>query len=222
MQTATESSDLRAIQERLEHLRDGVSTIVAAEKALIKNRAERLQVVRRETAQREEADAEQLTRRIHELAAARQQEIDAAQAVIEARSARIHQAYHHSRAALAQHVQGVKDQKIGQVQGSIMRKRQARQQELDQAKQRHQEFQALIVGDRATRRELRKSALAAFRTYQPLLADRFNGKRKSAVDVDRTGTPEQLRESLLSKLGEARERTSCRSRGFSGLSRSGC
>ncbi len=207
MQTATKPIDLRSVQGHLEHLREGVSTIVASEKALIKNRAERLQVVRRETTQREEADAEKLTRRIHELAAVRQQEIDAAQAATEARGARIQQAYHNSRAALARRVQTVKDHKIGQVQGSIMRNRQARQQELDHAKQEHQMFQSLIAGDRGVRRELRKSVLAAFRTYQPLLADRFNGKRKSSADVDRSGTPEKLRESLLAKLEDARDAT---------------
>ncbi len=205
MQTATESTDLRSVREKLEHLREDVSAIVASEKALIKNRAERLQVVRRETAQREEADAEKLNRRIHKLAAARQQEIDAAQIASEARGARIHQTYHNSRAALAQHVQTAKDHKIGKVQGSIMRNRQARQQELDLAKEEHRAFQSLIVGDRATRRELRKSVLAAFRTYQPLLADRFNGRRKVSGNAGHSGTPEKLRELLLEKLQDARE-----------------
>jgi DNA segregation ATPase FtsK/SpoIIIE-like protein len=205
MQTATEPIDPRSVRGQLEHLREGVSAIVASEKALIKNRAERLQVVRKETAQREEADAEKHTRRIHELAAVRQQEIDAAQIASEARGARIHQAYHNSRAALARHVQTAKDHKIGRVQGSIMRNRQARQQELDHAKEAHREFQALIAGDRTTRRELRKSALAAFRTYQPLLADRFNGKRKVTTETGRHDSPEKLRELLLEKLQDACE-----------------
>jgi hypothetical protein len=203
MQTATESTDPRAVRDKLERLREGVSAIVASEKALIKNRAERLQVVRKETARREEADAEKLTARIHELAAVRQQEIDAARIATEARGAGIQQAYHNSRAALAQHVQTAKDHKLGRVQGSIMRNRQARQQELDQAKEEHRAFQSLIAGDRTARRELRKSALAAFRTYQPLVADRFNGKRKVAVETDRHDTPEKLRGLLQEKLQQA-------------------
>ena len=205
MQTATESIDLRSVQGKLEHLKTEVATIVASEKALIKNRAERLQVLRREMVQREEMDAEILTRRIHELAAARQLEIDAAQAAAEARSAWIHHVYHTSRTALAQRVQVVKDHKIGQVQGSILRNRQARQQELDRAKEAHQAFQSLIAGHRGGRREIRKSVLAALRSYQQLLADRFNGKRKATVDVDHTGSPGKLRESLLEKLQDARD-----------------
>ncbi|MGL4400043.1 MAG: FtsK/SpoIIIE domain-containing protein [Luteolibacter sp.] len=205
MQTAIEFTNPRSVREKLEHLRDGVSRIVASEKALIKNRAERLQLVRKETARREEADAAQLTRRIHELAAARQQEIDAVQAATAARSAWIHQAYHHSRAALAQQVQTTKDHKIGQVQGAIMRNRQARQLELDQANEQHRAFQSLIAGDRAIRRELRKSVLVAFRTYQLLLADRFNGKRKTSGNAETSGAPEELRERLLEELQHARE-----------------
>ena len=104
MQTATESTDLRSVQGQLEHLKSGVASVITREKALIKERAERLLAVRREMVQREEADAEKLTRRIHELAAVRQQAIDEAQAVMEVRSAKINQAYHNSRSALAQRV----------------------------------------------------------------------------------------------------------------------
>ena len=66
-------------------------------------------------------------------------------------------------------------------------------------------FEALVAGDRETRRKLRKSVRLAFRSYQPLLANHFNGKRVKSVEVDRTGTPEKLREDLLEKLEAARE-----------------
>lgn len=203
MQTATESINLRSVQEQLEHLKSGVSAIVASENALIKERAERLLVVRREMNQRVEAGEEKLTRRIQELAAVRQQAIDAAQAATEARSARIHQAYHASRNALAHRVQIEKDRRIGQVQGSIMRSRQARQDELDQARKAHQAFQALLSADREQRRKLRKSALAAFRPYQLLLAGQFNGGPARTPDVDSSGAPENLRGELLGKLADA-------------------
>ncbi|MES2920757.1 MAG: FtsK/SpoIIIE domain-containing protein [Verrucomicrobiota bacterium] len=207
MQTATESTDLRSVQGQLEHLKSGVAAVITREKALIKERAERLLAVRREMVLREEADAEKLTRRIHELAAARQQAIDEAQAVAEARGAKINQAYHHSRSALANRAQGVKDRRIGQVQGSIMRNRQARQQELTQAKEAHQAFQTQLAADRKVRRELRITVLKALRSYQLLLANRFNGKRAMTAEVDRTGTPEKLREALLEQLARANEAT---------------
>jgi hypothetical protein len=164
MQTATESIDLRSIQEQLEHLKSGVSAIVDSEKALIKSRAERLLVVRREMTQREEVDAEKLTRRIHELAAVRQEAIDAAQAAKEVRSARIHQLYHNSRATLSHRLQAAKDRRIGLVQGSIMRNRQLRQDELEHATEAHQAFEILVAGDRDTRRTQRKSVHLAFRS----------------------------------------------------------
>ena len=203
MQTATESTDLRSVQGQLDHLKSGVATVIAREKALIKERAERLLAVRREMVLREEADAEKLTRRVHELAAVRQHAIDEAQAAMEMRGSKINQAYHHSRAALANRVQGVKDRRIGQVQGSIMRNRQVRQQELAEAKEAHQSFQTQLAADRKVRRDLRSAVLKALRSYQPLLANRFNGKHALTTDVDLTGTPEKLRGALLEQLGNA-------------------
>ncbi len=205
MQTATESTDLRSVQGQLDHLKSDVATVITREKMLIKERAERLLAVRREMVVREEADAEKLTRRIHELAAVRQLAIDDAQTVVEVRGAKINQAYHHSRAALAHRVQGVKDRRIGQLQGSIMRNRQVRQQELAQAKEAHQAFQAQLAADRKVRRELRISMLKALRSYQPLLENRFNGKHALATTVDLTGTPEKLRAAFLEQLGTAGE-----------------
>ena len=203
MQTATKPTDLRSIQGHIAHLRDGITATVASENALLLNRAERLRTVQRETAHREAADSEKLTHRLHKLDATRQQKIDAAHAALTARNARIQEAYHASRAALAQQVSGAKDRKIGQVQASIMRNRQARQQELDRAKEKHHEFQSLIAADRIDRLKLRESILTSFRTYQIILADRFNGKHSSTTAAEPTGTPEELRKSLLAKLQQA-------------------
>ena len=204
MQTATESIDLRTVQGQLEHLKAGVCAVVASEKELIKNRAERLVVVRRELLQREEADAAKLTRAVHQLAIVRQQAIDLEQAAMEARNARIHQAYHSSRSALAGRVQGVKDRRIGKVQGSIMLSRQARQIELTEAKEQHNAFQSQLAADRGVRRGLRKSVLSALRSYRPLLESRFDGKRAIAPVVDRPGTPEIFHGAMLARLEDAR------------------
>jgi hypothetical protein len=204
MQTATKPTDLRSIQGHIAHLRDGITATVASENALLLNRAERLRTVQRETAHREAADSEKLTHRLHKLDATRQQKIDAAHAALTARNARIQEAYHASRAALAQRVSGAKDRKIGQVQASIMRNRQARQQELDRAKEKHHEFQSLIAADRIDRLKLRESILTSFRTYQLILADRFNGKHSSTTAAEPTGTTEELRKSLLAELQQAR------------------
>ncbi|MES2437581.1 MAG: FtsK/SpoIIIE domain-containing protein [Verrucomicrobiota bacterium] len=204
MQTATESIDLRSVQAQLDQLKSGVAAVTTAERDLIRNRAERLAVVRREMIQREEADAEKSARAIQDLAMRRQQEIEQAQAAKDARAGKIHHAYHTSRSALANRAQGVKDRRIGQVQGSIMRNRQIREQELATAKEEHLAFQTLLGGDRATRRDLRKSVLTAFRSYRPLLENRFHGKPAKSGETDPAATPAKLREAMQEKLEDAR------------------
>lgn len=205
MQTATESTNFRTVQERLERLKSGVTEVIAMEKALIKKRAEKQSAVRRESILREETDAEILTRRIHELAAVRQQEIDQARATMEARGAKSHQAYHSSRAALAQRVQVVKDRRIGQVQGAIMRKRQARDQELSGVRAKQQELLSDLLAVQVLRRDLRKSVFKAFRSYKPLLTKYFEGKGSSNFQPDSNQTPEEWREALHGRLDEVRE-----------------
>ncbi len=200
MQTATESTDLRSVQGQLDHLKSAVADVVSSEQALIKERAARMTVVRREMILRDEADAELAKARIQALAAVRQQAIDAEAAAWEARGERIHQAYHASRASLAQRVQGVKDRRIGRVQGAIMRNRQARQLELEQAKVEHQAFQTQLAEDRSVRRAIRASVLKAFQTYRPLLAG-----TDSVAGIDLTAPPEMLRKKLLENLESARE-----------------
>ncbi len=205
MQTATESINLRSVQGRLEHLKSGVASVISSEHDLIKNRAERLQVVRREMLAREEADAEVLNHRVRELATARQEEIAHTDAVFAARGDKFHQAYHASRAAMAQRVQSVKDRKIGQVQGAIMRKRETRKQELVRAEEAHRAFQSELLADRNLRRDLRKSILSAFRSYRPLMEKHYDGKRTDAPELDLTSPPAALREKLLARLSSAGE-----------------
>ncbi len=203
MQTATDSTDLRTVREKLAELKSGISRIAASEKDLIKNRADRMLGVRREMAQREEAGTERLNRKLQELAVVRQAAIEREEDRLAARGTRIHQAYHSSRAAFANQAQGVKDKRIGQVQGGIMRNRQARQEELAVATQAHQAFLELLGSDRATRRDLRGAALKTFRTYSPLVGKKFAGKPAKLQDPE--PTPEKSRERLLEKLQTAKQ-----------------
>jgi DNA segregation ATPase FtsK/SpoIIIE, S-DNA-T family len=205
MQTATEPICLRSVLEGLTDLKSGVSAVVASENELIRARAERGVQVRREMARREETEAERLNARLHELAAGRHQAIDRAHERAQARGAAIQRAYHSSRSALAQRIQGAKDRRIGQVQGSIMRNRQARQQELAAATEAQKTFLEKLSEDRASRRELRKSIMVALRSHWPLLKGRFDGKRAAADALDTNGTPEHLRDQLLACLDTARE-----------------
>ncbi len=198
MQTATDSTDLRTAREKIEALKSGISSIVASEKDLIKNRADRMLGVRREMAQREEADTEKFNRKLQELAVLRQAAIEREEDRVAARGAKIHQAYHSSRSAFVNQAQGAKDKRIGQVQGGIMRNRQARQEELAVATQAHQSFLELLGKDRSTRRDLRANALKTFRTYLPLVGKQFTGK--GAKQIEPEPTPEKSRERLLEKL----------------------
>ncbi len=205
MQTATDAIDLQTVQEKLTELKSGISVIAAREKLLIKSRAERMGTVRRESIQREEAAAGKFNGKLLELAALRQQAVDSEQERMAAHHAWIHRAYHAAKAALANRAQGVKDRRIGQVQGAMMRNRQARQEDLKQAAEAHKEFQKELIADQKIRRGLRGSILKTFRSYQPLVMDRFNGKRHVTTDVDTSGTAETLRIALQEKLREARE-----------------
>jgi S-DNA-T family DNA segregation ATPase FtsK/SpoIIIE len=205
MQTATDAIDFETVQEKLAELKSGISSIAARERVLIKNRAERMGTVRRESIQREEGAAEKFNLKLLEIAAVRQGAIDIEQRRLAARNEWIHRAYHSAKAVLANQAQGVKDRRIGQVQGAIMRNRQARQEELKLAAQAHETFQNELMADRTIRRELRTAALKAFRTYQPLVMDRFNGRRKMEAMVEPSGSAESLRIALHEKLEESRE-----------------
>ena len=138
MQTAIEESiDPRAVLEALDHLKSGMATAMAAENALLKSKAERLSALRRESQRHAEADAGKLDLVVHALSADFNQQLSRAQDSMEARTARIQQLYHSSRTSLARRIQAIKDLRIGQMQGSIMRRRQERQLELAQATEHH-------------------------------------------------------------------------------------
>ncbi|RYD24058.1 MAG: hypothetical protein EOP87_26245, partial [Verrucomicrobiaceae bacterium] len=186
-------------------LKAGVAKVAASERDLIKSRAERMAVVRRENLQREEADTDKLNRRFMELDARRQQEIELAHAAAEARGAWIHRAYHASKSALADRAQGVKDRRIGQVQGSIMRNRQARQEELAKAKLDHGEFLAKVAAGRAVRRDLGKAVLKTFRSYQLLIHGRFHGNAAAGNDMGQEGDPYRSHALMLENTGVAAE-----------------
>ena len=68
MQTATDKLAPDTVDQKLEVLKSGIAGIRAAEQELIKNRAERMTVVRREMIQRGEASEEKHQRRLRELA----------------------------------------------------------------------------------------------------------------------------------------------------------
>jgi hypothetical protein len=207
MQTATESIDPRSVQERLGRLKSGVSSTTAAEAALMKTKAERLSALRREAQKFAEADAQKLEIRVHGLAADFKEQTGRAQVAMELRSARIQHAYHSSKAALARRIQAEKDSRIGKVQGAIMRNRQTRQQELDQASASHGVFVEQLTADRAVRRDLRKRVLSSFRTFRPWLDGWFDGRRGKFPAVEAPQTPEKSREALLETLEEARTAT---------------
>ncbi len=204
MQTATESTDLRTVLGELGHLKSAIASVTADEAALFKKQAQALVAVRHEMTRREETDAGKLNRRLQEIAVIQKDSVARAEAETEARQARVHEAYHSSRTSLAQSQQETKDRRIGQVQGSIMRNRQVRQRELDVAKTAHQEFLTILEGDRGVRRELRRSVLSVFRSFRPLVADKFEGTRFKVPAVDAPATPEATREELLKTHDEAR------------------
>ncbi|MEO8613901.1 MAG: hypothetical protein ABI600_02080, partial [Luteolibacter sp.] len=204
MQTATETIDLRSVQGQIEALKTAIATVRAGEAVLIKKQAEGLVAVRKEMARREEADAEKLNARIHELTAIHHQTVEALNAATQKRQARIHQTYHASKSTLAQRMQEMKDRRIGQVQGVIMRNRQQRQQQLEIATEAHREFQTQLLADRGVRHALRDSVLRAFRSFKPLLRGKFEGTRMKVPEIDSTGSPEETRKALLEALDEAR------------------
>jgi DNA segregation ATPase FtsK/SpoIIIE, S-DNA-T family len=162
-------------------------------------------VVRREVTRREEANEEKSNQRMLELAARRDQAISLEQAALEARRERIHQAYHSSRASLASRTQEEKDFRLGKLQGSIMRSRQVRQQELTAAEKAHQQFRDELTTLQHERRELRAAVLKSFVTYQSLIINRFNRRDKNAAAMDLSASPETLRSQLQETLSDARE-----------------
>jgi hypothetical protein len=174
------------VLEQVHALQAGMASTLAGEDALAEARAAKLAVVRRAITRREETETATTAARLADLAARHRQALEAAHAGFGARSAWIQSAYHHSRASLAQHLQDLKDRRIGHVQGTILRNRQSRKEALAQTAEAHRAFQELLVADRNVRHQLRDSALRALRSFrlglQPLF-HRRNGPPAGA------GTP---------------------------------
>jgi S-DNA-T family DNA segregation ATPase FtsK/SpoIIIE len=203
MQTATENFDPRSVRDRLERLKTGVSSAAAAEKGLMKSKAERLSALRREAQHHAEQDAQKLEIRIHALNEGYKEQLAQVQAAMELRHARIQQAYHSSKSSLARGIQESKDRKIGKVQGAIMRNRQTRQQELEQAGEQQRMFQEELMSDRGTRRDVRKRVLSACRTFRPWIDGWFDGRRGNFPAEEAPASAEETRKVLLGRLDEA-------------------
>ena len=204
MQTVNESIDLRSVHEPLEHLQSGVASATEAVTGLLKTKAERMSALRREAQRHAEGNTGKRDTCIHALNADFKERIAREQAVMEARSARIQQVYHSSRESLARRIQAMKDRRIGRLQGSIIARRQMRQQELEQAIENHRLFQEQLLADRAVRRDLRKSVLSSLRTFRPWLDGWFDGRRGKSRTLEIPATPEETHAELLEKLEEAR------------------
>ncbi|MCX6864913.1 MAG: FtsK/SpoIIIE domain-containing protein [Verrucomicrobia bacterium] len=204
MQTVNESINPRAVHEPLERLKSGVAAATTAVTALMQSKAERLSVLRREAQRHAEENTGKRDLRIHALNADFNARVAHEQGFMEARSARIQQLYHSSRESLARRIQAMKDRRIGQMQGSIIRRRQTSQQELDQALEQHRTFQAQLLAQRAVRRDLRKSVLSSLRTFRPWLDAWFDGRRGKSQTLEIPVTPEETHAELLERLEEAR------------------
>ncbi len=205
MQIANESADPRKVTEGLTRLKSAIAAVTAAEAALLKDKAAKLSALRREAQNHAEAEDRTLDARIHAIHEDFRLRIESVHAAAGTRSARAQQAYHASRSALAREMQEMKDLRIGRVQGDIMRRRQVRQQDLDQAAAANEAFRKSLADDRVTRREIRARTLSAFRTFRPLIASRFDGRRGGFPEVDAPPTAEQTRSALIDTLDAARE-----------------
>jgi DNA segregation ATPase FtsK/SpoIIIE-like protein len=205
MQIANDAIDPRKVTEEIDRLKSGIASITAAEKAVLKTKAEKLSTLRRWAQQHAEAETLKLDVRIQAIDRDFKLKLADARAAAEARVARVQQAYHASKAALAQSTQQIKDRRIGRAQGDLMQRRQMRQQEFEHAAAVNEAFQNSLVADRATRREIRKRVLSSLRTFRPVIAPRFNGRRGGAPDIGEPQTPEQTRADLLDTLAAARE-----------------
>lgn len=205
MQTSTESTDLPSILARLERLGASVAAVAADEGELIKNRAERMVAVRKEVAHREELDAARFEQAVSTLSAARTEALSAAVDWNDARAARVQDAYHASRQSVTERAQGVKDRRIGRIQGTIMRNRQARQEELERAKREHGDFLVSLVPLQKERREVRDSAYKSFRSYMPVIRPKMEGKGFADADSEKGATPDQTRYLLVAEIAKIRD-----------------
>ena len=170
---------------QLQAVKAGITAALSGEEQLAQARAADMLVVRRANTQREEAATATTAAQLADLATGFRQDMEGAQAALDARSAWIHRAYQNSRSALARHLQDLKDRRIGQVQGGILRNRKSRKDELAQAAEGHCAFQDLLVADRNLRHQLRDSALRGLRSFRLWLQPQFYG-RSAVLDAATT------------------------------------
>ncbi len=164
------------VLEQLRGVKAGLSATLAGEEQLAQARAAKILVVRRANTHREESETAAIAGQLADLATGYRQAKEIVQAALDARHAWIQHAYQNSRSALARHLQDLKDRRIGQVQGGILRNRKSRKEELAQAAGKHREFQELLVADRVIRHQLRASALQGLRSFRLWLQPQFYGR----------------------------------------------
>jgi DNA segregation ATPase FtsK/SpoIIIE, S-DNA-T family len=205
MRNANETIGPRQVTEGITRLKADIAAITAAEAALLKTKAGKLSALRREAQQHADAEAEVIDARVHGIHEDFKREVETVHAAAGKRAAHVQHAYHASKAAIAREIQETKDRRIGRVQGDIMRRRQTRQQSLDQAAADNEAFQKSLADDRAGRRDIRGRVLSSFRTFRPLVASRFDGKRGAGPAIEPGATPEKTRAELLETLDAARE-----------------
>jgi hypothetical protein len=197
MRNANETIGPRQVTEGITRLKADIASITAAEAALLKTKAGKLSALRREAQQHADAEAEVIDARVHGIHEDFKREVETVHAAAGKRAAHVQHAYHASKAAIAREIQETKDRRIGRVQGDIMRRRQTRQQSLDQAAADNEAFQKSLADDRAGRRDIRGRVLSSFRTFRPLVASRFDGKRGAGPAIEPGATPEKTRAELL-------------------------
>ena len=185
---------------QLETIKAGLAATLASEDHLAQERAGRLQIVRRGNTQREDAAATSSAARLAGLAAAHRQDLERAQAAFEARSGWIQSAYHNSRNSLAQRLQERKDRRIGHVQGTILRNRKSRKEQLAQATEAHRAFQDLLVADRNVRHQLRDAALGTLRSVRFWLQPLFNSRQVPLDEACATADAQALHAKSLEQL----------------------
>jgi DNA segregation ATPase FtsK/SpoIIIE, S-DNA-T family len=194
MQTANDSIDPGRVLECLGDLKSALEATLRGEDEVARKRKEGMAAIRRELNQRQEAAAAESATRHAARADEMRRAMAAAQERLAARQARIQRAYHGSRSALSERVQGLRDQQIGRLQGDIFQQRKARQEELAAAGAAHREFQARLAEDRIRRHEIGQEALAALRSFR-LVLGLLMKRRQPAMADDGRGAADLRRES---------------------------
>ncbi|MEI6654099.1 MAG: FtsK/SpoIIIE domain-containing protein, partial [Verrucomicrobiota bacterium] len=176
MPTANDSMTPGRVLAQLQAVKAGITAALSGEEQLAQARAAAMLGVRRANTQREEAETASTAAQLAGLDTGYRQAMERMQAALDARNTWIQSAYQNSRSALARHLQDLKDRRIGQVQGGILRNRKSRKDELAQAAEGHRAFQDLLVADRDRRHQLRDSALRGLRSFRLWLQPRFYGR----------------------------------------------